>query len=399
MHLIVDKNHCLNEQHTIVLSGNIKNEYEHSTNDLHSLETVDSNTKQDQQMSQISQMTIKELKTWLTRQGVPTVGVNLKAELQDLANKTQQEQLQRQQIHQPQQQPTPTYTQQQHPNPQETETEKKEAAIQRLFNLGVLDEAGRKKQLLSLHGLHIPETAPPQEPQREILVTETGERKREFSMLRTRLVGTYEAPHPGKELVEFIKTFPTSPAYVTNEEVRACYILVVRTWQHLYKWAMTEEKVPLHVPDSFLEDYRLFLGHMAACLYFTEGHSLINKKLGGMAKAFSCKPTLLQEEIASVFRQEGDDAISRLLHLTKEKDDRERRDKRPRESNYERPSTTHNTPAPKTKPPCSYCKALGRQISALTHTDETCKLRMGAQQPTTATTTNTTHPPRATPQP
>ena len=89
--------------------------------------------------------------------------------------------------------------------------EEKQAAVERAYALGVLNAEERTAEHKRLLGMG-PRT-PPTQP-RELLVSETGERKREFMAERERLVGTYDKPRPSPELITFIRSFHKIIPYI-----------------------------------------------------------------------------------------------------------------------------------------------------------------------------------------
>jgi hypothetical protein len=255
-------------------------------------------------------------------------------------------------------------------------------AIEELHKEKVYNNEERKEHHTRLLEAHMKklagETPPPMinpTPTTNVTIAEPGtEKKREFTSLRVRLVGSYEKPHPAPELIQFTRTFTYSTLYMSNPEFFEHFNITVRHYEHFYNYILRPDLSVDKCPDEpFIEDYRCFLGHLAALLYFNDGHPTEGKKIGGMARAFSCKLSLLTEDLATIQKGEGQDLVSnwrkhRVAQLPTK-----------RERDATAPATSAIFKSNQTKL-CLYCQQHFPQ-NMNTHNDRDCRRRQAPPPP------------------
>jgi hypothetical protein len=265
-------------------------------------------------------------------------------------------------------------------SPADSSLEDRITELDNLLRKGLISDdmrTRRVEQLLDEHFALAPtpphQATTPIQPQ---VISETGERKREFSALRERYVGEYHTPYPCADLRTFIIAFPSTPTFYNDEEHRLYYTTAVSHYRHYYTLIHQLTSPPArYPPEPFIEDFRTFLGFMAALYWLNECTTIGNKRVGGVAYSFSCRPGLLAEDLQNIQRSAGNDIISKLVHLTLSKDTAPPA-KRPRE------------------PPCSYC-LVAKPNSVIHHTDAQCRSR---PQPSTVLTPSRLPRPSYTPQ-
>lgn len=255
--------------------------------------------------------------------------------------------------------------------------------IERLYELGVLSKEERKQHHLALIEGKAMKNTPPTDVM--LTLSETGEKKKEFFELRRRLVGDYQSPRAGEELRDFIRTFPSSATYLADPQLREHFQLCINHYKSYHQMVAvhtTECPDTSGIPGVFLEDFRAFLGHMAAIFYLSDGaHHQGNKKIGGMAKSFSCKLTLLAEDLAMLQRSEGDDIITQLRKMKGGVQQEVFTSQQPTRTNQHQsttPLTLHQQPTTNKEPvkrvrECEWCMQNGLRHIAHTHSEDTCR--------------------------
>ncbi|MDP3399502.1 MAG: hypothetical protein Q8R97_00090, partial [Brevundimonas sp.] len=150
--------------------------------------------------------------------------------------------------------------------------------LQYLHQMGVLSDTELKEQSLKLINGNNNITTDvinitPSQTSQVISISETGEKKKEFMETRKRLVGEFDHPMPSRELSDFIRTFATSRSYHTNPTLREHFNLLIGHYEHYFAHVTDPKFNPSNVPlnaEPFLQDYRIFLGHMAALFLIDE---------------------------------------------------------------------------------------------------------------------------------
>ncbi|CUG86514.1 Hypothetical protein, putative [Bodo saltans] len=258
--------------------------------------------------------------------------------------------------------------------------------IERLHAHGIINDEERKAQhLLALAPRTTPEPTPQQTQRQVTTFSEIGEKKNELLALRLRLVGEYDAPEASQELRDFIRNFQTSTHYLTDPVLREHFTLTIKHYRHFHTYVSGNTLINTKaIEEPFTEDFRTFLGHMAAIYYISTSAHSGTKKLGGLAKTFACKMTLLAEDLAAMQKSEGDDVITLL---------RKQKTTQPTIPIISTPTIHHPmTPQreraqPHTKRPrehrhCNWCAANGRQSIAQTHNEDTCRAKPRREGPT-----------------
>ncbi|CUE77265.1 unnamed protein product [Bodo saltans] len=280
--------------------------------------------------------------------------------------------------------------------------------IDALMSKGLITADIHKRQLellLQQHYTPSPSDASSFSPP-PLVISELGERKREFFALRERHLGKYETPYPSAELREFMLAFPSSPTFHADDELRGFYSAATNHYRHYYTLVQQNPLPPSRFPqEPFLDDFRSFLGYIAAIFWLHDMAFAGNKRIGGVAYSFSCRPTLLAEDLQNIQRGPGTDIISKYVNLARQHLPNNHTNTNTNTnvnanivpvSNNNTNSNTNRQETPKrardpTFVPCTYC--LGKNPRAIVnHTYADCRKKIsdGVYTPTTQLVT---HPP------
>ncbi|CUG89228.1 unnamed protein product [Bodo saltans] len=177
-----------------------------------------------------------------------------------------------------------------------------------------------------------PNRPTPMVPQNTIVSTESGERKRNFIAYRHLHIGTYEQPWPSATLIAFARDFPTTPAFNANVEYNTHFRQLSKHFGHFFVFINSTDLTPPQNP-TFLHEYRMFLGHLVTLQYMAADMHTKDKKLGGIARTFTCDLLQLDTDLASIQKQDGDDLLSIVTRQILQKSNRDTREYRDHRDN------------------------------------------------------------------
>lgn len=239
----------------------------------------------------------------------------------------------------------------------------------------------------------VPNRPTPMVPQSTVVSTESGERKRNFIAYRYLHVGPYEQPWPSPALISFARDFPTTPTFNADIEYSTHYRQLSKHFGHFFVFINGTDLTPPQNP-AFLHEYRTFLGHLVTLQYMAADMHTKDKKLGGIARSFTCDLLQLDTDLASIQKQDGDDLLSTVTRQILQKsnrdnreyrDHRDNRDNRDRRGNREhrdnrdtrehrddRDRDTQKRRRDSTSLFCPYCHDRGFPAAAVTHNETEC---------------------------
>lgn len=235
--------------------------------------------------------------------------------------------------------------------------------IENMFRSGAIDQA--RRQFLHEKALDLPTpslTTATTPAVTNNYTTPEAETRSTFIKTRNEGVGLYSAPCPSEDLRDWISDFPGSDDWISgeHEDKVAHYRLCSAHYRPIMRWVKKPSFAapsPIHTPEPLLNEFRIFLGHMMALYYLTDLRGPCHMKIGGLASAFSCDPSLLVGCMTLMQNREGKDCISTSRVLQ-----RERTSTRiPQSTQDVRPSTG-----------CAKCKMAGR--TSHNHTTAKCNL-------------------------
>ena len=240
--------------------------------------------------------------------------------------------------------------------------------IERLFKDGVILQSKR----LSMHDAAMKLDTPSATPTSSApLVTNNyttpeAETRSSFITLRTENLGPYKYPKPGPDIREWISDFPSSDEWLC-EDFSDCvdhYRICSKNYRNMMRWIKSQAFVapdPLLTPEPLMCEFRNFMGHMMALYYLTELRGPTSYKIGGLANAFSCDPSLLVGSLSLMLNREGKDSISTTRVFLQQQ-----------RLVSSRPNNAANTGTGSTPVSCAKCKMASRPST--NHSTRSCGL-------------------------